>query len=253
VRTSNDPSLRSTSREQVASAREQVETSETGGTERAALAATLQAEYSLLSSMLSAVWSASLSRVSLFLGVVSAMGVALGFAAQAGGGFGGTFIGFALVALPLALLLGLGTFVRTVELQREAYVYITGMNRIRHAMAEAVPTSRPYFVLSIYDDARGVFRSQGTGIRLRPPRPRLVFALVQTQGIVAVICGALACIISALTTSSLGPAVAWTLGGLAFVVTVVGLFTYWNHSIARLQAAIRPRFPTPPEEIDAPI
>ena len=63
--------------------------------------------------MLASVWSASLFRVSLLLGVVSAIGVALGFAAQAGGGFGSTFRVFALVALPLALFLGLATFART--------------------------------------------------------------------------------------------------------------------------------------------
>ncbi len=107
--------------------------------------------------MLATVWSASLQRVSLFLGVVSAMGIALGFATQDHGVFGSTFSAFALVALPLALVLGLATFVRSVELQREAFVYITSLNRIRQAVAEKTPASRPYFVLSIYDDASGVY------------------------------------------------------------------------------------------------
>src|SRR4051794_17171629 len=73
---------------------------------QAALTDALRAEYALLASMLASVWSASLTRVSLFLGVVSATGVALGFASQAGGGFGSTFTVFALVALPLVLFLG---------------------------------------------------------------------------------------------------------------------------------------------------
>src|SRR5919197_6112313 len=203
--------------------------------------------------MLASVWSASLFRVSLLLGVVSAIGVALGFAAQAGGGFGSTFTVFALIALPLAFFLGLATFIRTVELQREAFVYITGMNRIRHAIADAVPASRPYFVLSIYDDAVGVYRSQGTGIRLRPPRPRLLFALVQTQGIVAVMCGALAGIIGGIATAWLNSYVSWGLAALAFIVVLTLLLAYWTLSIARLEAAIHPMFPTPPEAKDAPI
>jgi hypothetical protein len=221
--------------------------------EQAALSEALHSEYSLLATMLSTVWSASLFRVSLFLGVVSAIGVALGFAAQAGGGFGERFTVFALIALPLAFFLGLATFVRTVELQREAFVYITGMNRIRHAIADAVPASRPYFVLSIYDDAAGVYRSQGTGIRLRPPRPRLLFALVQTQGIVAVMCAALAAIIGGIATAWLNSYVAWGLAAVAFIVVVTLLLAYWTRSIARLEAAIHPMFPMPPEARDAPI
>jgi hypothetical protein len=213
----------------------------------------LREEYRLLATTLSAVWSASLNRVSLFLGVVSAISVALGFASQAGGGFGDTFAVFALVALPLALFLGLGTFVRTIELQREAYVLIVGMNRIRHAIAESFPASRPYLVLSIYDDPAGVYRSQGTGIRLRPPRYRLVFALVQTQGIVAVICGALAGMIGGLATLSASPEVAWGVGGVTFVIFVAGLLRYWRRSFAQIEAAVLPRFPTPPEAFDSPI
>jgi hypothetical protein len=219
----------------------------------AAFSEALRAEYSMLATMLATVWSASLSRVSLFLGVVSAIGVALGFAAQAGGGFGGTFTVFALVVLPLALLLGLGTFVRTIELQREAYVYIAGMNRIRHAMVDAVPASRPYLVLSIHDDPPGVYRSQGTGIRLHPPRYRLGFALVQTQGIVAVICGAIAGVTGGLATMWLSPTLAWAVAAIVFVTVVVALLRYWTRAFAQIEAAVRPMFPTPPESIDAPI
>jgi len=222
--------------------------------DRAALADALTEEYRLLGTMLATVWSASLQRVSLFLGVVSAMGVALGFVAQGGAGFGSsTFTSFALVVLPLALFLGLGTFVRSVELQREAFVYITGLNRIRNAVAEATPASRPYFVLPIYDDASGVFRSQGTGIRLRPPRYQLVFALVQTQGIVALICAALAGIIGGLATELVAPGLAWAIGAIAFASVLVGLLTYWTRTFGEIQAAVRPLFPTPADETDAPI
>lgn len=203
--------------------------------------------------MLTTVWAASLTRVSLFLGVVSAMGVALGFATQAGGAIGSTFSVFALVALPLALFLGLGTFARTLEIQREAIVYITGMNRIRHVIVDTVPAIRPYLVLSIYDDERGVYRSQGTGIRLHPPRYRLAFALVQTQGIVAVISAALAGVIGGLATAWISPLASWVVAAMAFLVTVIALLAYWRRSIASLHAAIRPMYPTPPEAVDAPI
>ena len=221
--------------------------------ERERVAAVLSAEYGVLAGLLSAVWSASLVRTSLFLGVVSAVGVALGFAAQASGGIGATFTSFALVALPLALFLGLATFARTVEIQREAIVYITGMNRIRWFMTQQAPGSIRYLVLPVHDDAIGVYRSQGTGMRLRPPRYRLVFALVQTQGIVAVVSASLAGIIGGLATAWLTPAAGWIVGGVAFVVTLVALFRYWNRSLAALQAAIHPLNPTPPDEGDRTI
>lgn len=211
----------------------------------------LLAEYSVLSGSLSSVWSASLTRTSLFLGVLSAVFVALGFAAQAEGGIGGggVFQAFALAALPLALLLGIATFVRTVELQREAIVYITGMNRIRGFLVARTPGAAPYLVLSTHDDMAGVYRNQGTGIRLRPPRPQLLFALVQTQGIIAITCASLTAGIVGVATMTSGSAWIWPAAAAAFVVVVVALFAYWQHAITGIQTAIRPLDPTPPEHV----
>jgi hypothetical protein len=91
----------------------------------------LATEYNVLMVALSAAWSASLTRTSLFLGVLSAAGVAFGFASQ-GGMEASTFLTLALLVLVLVLFLGGATFIRLVEVQRESMVYITGMNRIRH-------------------------------------------------------------------------------------------------------------------------
>jgi hypothetical protein len=218
--------------------------------ERRQVGEVLTVEYGLLVGALGAVWSASLVRTSIFLAVISASGVALGFAAQSGLG---TLTTFAVVIVPLALLLGLGTFVRTVELQRESIVYITGLNRIRHFFQESVPASKPYFVLPGHDDEAALFRSQGTGMPLRRPRTWLVIALVQMQGIVAVVCGLLAAVTAWLLTSSIAPGPGWLVAVASFAATVVILFGYWSRSLASLRAAIRPISPTPPEEIDAPI
>jgi hypothetical protein len=218
--------------------------------ERRQVAEVLGVEYGLLMGALAAVWSASLVRTSIFLGVISAAGVALGFAAQSGIG---TLTSFAAIVVPLALLLGLGTFVRTVELQRESIVYITGLNRIRHFFQESVPASKRYFVLPGHDDEAALFRSQGTGMPLRRPRTWLVIALVQMQGIVAIVCGLLAAVTAWLLTASVAPDGAWFIAVAAYAATVIILFGYWNRSLAGLRAAIRPISPTPPDEIDAPI
>src|SRR5919106_5409852 len=164
----------------------------------------LSEEYRLLASALSAAWSASLVRTSIFLGVLSAAVVALGLVAQTE-----SFTQFALVILPLALFLGLATFERVVEIQREATIYITGMNRIRFFFQTAVPASRPYFILPAHDDDLGLYRSQGTGMHRRAPRFGVALALVQTQGIVGVVCAVLAAAIAGLASVGVGPAVAW--------------------------------------------
>jgi hypothetical protein len=132
-----------------------------------ALTGVLTAEYGMLMAALGAAWSASIARTSLFLVVLSAAGVALGFAGQSGPE---TFRAFAIAVLPLVLFRGAATFVRLVQVQRESVVYITGQNRIRHYFAESTPASRPYFVLPIHDDQAAIFRSVGTGMVRRPPR-----------------------------------------------------------------------------------
>lgn len=221
--------------------------------EREQLRQVLAAEYSVLAGALASVWSASLFRTSIFLAVLSAVGVALGFAAQAAGGFGDSFIIMALVVLPLALFLGLATFARTVEIQREAIVYIIGMNRIRHFMAESVPASRRYLVLPTHDDELGIYRSQGAGVRLRPPRHRLVFALVQTQGVVGVMSAAIAGAIGGFAVAPLTAWLPWVVAPLVFVVTLILLMRHWNRSYWEIRSALRPISPTPSGGADVAI
>lgn len=221
--------------------------------DRARAVEVVRGEYAVLLSALTSSWSVSMSRTSVFLGVLSAAGVALGFAAQ-GGGFGPTFYGFALVILPVTLFLGLATFVKQVQIGREAVIYIIGMNRIRHFLAESVPGTAAYFVLSVHDDEMSLYRNIGAGMERRPPRLRLAFALVQTQGVVAVVCGVVAGATGGLaaTWATLAAPWPWVLAGILFLGTTGGLLAYWQASIAELQAAIRPMHPTPPEAVDAP-
>ena len=219
--------------------------------ERAALGAALTAEYGVLAGALSTAWSASLTRTSLFLFSLSASGVALGFAAQAGVA-SPTFRAFGLALLPVLLFLGVATFVRLVELQRESVIYITGMNRIRHYFVETVPASRPYFVLPIHDDAFALYRSMGTGMRRHPPRYVFPNLVAQTQGIVGVVAAAVAAALVGLAAAPAGDVAAWASAALAFAATVIGLFTYWQRSFSELQRSIEPISPTPPDEIGAP-
>lgn len=204
----------------------------------------LSAEYSLLTSALSTAWSASLTRTSIFIFTLSSAGIALGFAAQ-GGIDRGPFRGLALVVLPVILFLGIATFVRLVQLQRESIVYLTGLNRIRHFLQEWAPSSRPYFVLPPYDDAAAIFRSPGSGMGRHPPRNTLLHMVVQTQGVVGVITAAVAAAFGWLGAAPASAAVAAVLAAVAFVGTLAVLLAYWQRSLAELRNSIRPIHPTP--------
>ena len=215
--------------------------------ERELVREVLSEEYRVLASALSAAWSASLVRTSIFLGVLSASVVALGLVVRSE-----SFTQFALVILPLALFLGLATFERVVEIQREATIYITGMNRIRFFFQTVAPASRPFFILPSHDDDVGLYRSQGTGMHRRAPRFGVGLALVQTQGIVGVVCAVLAAAIAGLASVGAGPAVVTSVAGATFAITLVALVVYWRGSFDALRKAIRPINPTPPDETEAP-
>ncbi len=217
--------------------------------EQAAVAAVLTAEYSVVTAALGAVWSASLTRTSLFLVVLSASGVALGFAAPGGGE---NLRLHALVVLPLLLFLGITTYVRVVQLQRESVVYITGQNRIRRFFADSVPAARPYFVLPLHDDPAALFRSPGTGMSRRPPRFPLLNLIVQMQGLVGVVTASVAAVFAGIAFLPLGVSTGWIVAAVAFVATITALVAYWQRSLNELWASMPPHYPTPPDELDAP-
>lgn len=79
----------------------------------------------------------------------------------------------------------------------------------------------------------------------RPPRIRLLYLVVQTQGIVGVVTAALAGAFSALATATLGfPG--WITAAAAFLASLTILFGYWQRSIGQLRRSLRPINPTPP-------
>jgi hypothetical protein len=219
--------------------------------ERQVAALAFTAEHSVLMMALAGVWSASLNRTSVFLGVLSAAGVALGFAAQAGVART-DFIALAVVVLLVVLFLGVTTFVRLVQLQREAVIYIAGQNRIRNFFVESAPAIRPYFVLPTHDDAEAMYRSVGTGMNRRPPRYPLLNMVAQTQGIVGVITGTVAAAIAGLALTWTSALVSWLAAAAVLVLTVAVLFAYWQRSLAEIQAAILPLSSTPADEVGAP-
>lgn len=218
------------------------------------LADVLRGEYGMLMSALAANWSVGMARTTLLLGVLSATSVALGFVAQ-GSGFGSEFYFFAVVLLPVTLFLGLATFVRVVQIQREGVVCIIGMNRIRAFVQEQIPESKPYFVFSAHDDPLSLYRNLGTGVMRRPPRFRLIYALVQVPGVVAVVDAVIAGAIAGIVVAWVGlpGSVGLGVASAVFALAVLGLLAYWDRQMDELTASIAVTHPTPPEEVQRPI
>jgi len=52
--------------------------------------------------------------------------------------------------------------------------------------------------------------------------------------------------------SKAGALAAGAAAAVAFVATLMVLFTYWQRSLAEIQSAVKPLYPTPPDEVDAP-
>jgi hypothetical protein len=143
--------------------------SDRSGVTDAVRAQLLATEYWSLLATRSATWNEMFSRAGMYLTVLSAATVALALVAQASG-YGTTFRVFALLVLPVVLLLGLGTQIRLVDAQGEDLWLVLGMNRLRRAYLELAPELEPYFITAHHDDLGGAFRTCGPAVRVSSGR-----------------------------------------------------------------------------------
>ena len=185
-------------------------------------------------------WNESFSRTSLFLSVLSASVVALGLVGGATQ-FRSEFTIFALVLLPVTLFVGVATFVRLDEANVEDTMWVAGMNRIRNAYLEMAPELEPYFVTSRYDDLAGVLTSSlaVTGL----PRYQ---GFISVPGVVAVLDAVVAGAIVGIAAlaSGAGTGLTISLGGVGFVVCLIGFGLFAAHEIAAAQRTFVVRFPS---------
>lgn len=197
----------------------------------------------------SLVYNEAFARAGMFLTFLSASLVALGFVYQ-GAGAGPDFPLIATAVLGLDLLVGLATMGRILTAGNEEYRALQGMNRLRHAYLEIVPTLEPYFTTSRYDDFAGVMAIYGapaghTG-RIRP----IAHGLTTTGGMVGVIVAAVAGALGATLAIAAGLGTRGALfAGLGccavMLVVIVQLATRVVMGQLRGEAV---RFPSPPPE-----
>jgi hypothetical protein len=187
-------------------------------------------------------WNESFSRAGLFLSVVSATAVALALVGQASQ-FGEQFVAFALVMLPIALFVGLATFTRLDEVNGEDFVWVAGMNRIRHAYLEMNPGLRPYFITGWTDDPAGMEKTFGVH---RPGSP-IAHWIVTMPGMVAAIDGVLGGLVVGLALNAFGGT---AMGGSIVAGLIVGiaipviLAVRSRNSVRWFLGVFRPQFPS---------
>ena len=188
----------------------------------------------------------ALSRVTIFLAILSGALIALALVAQADH-FGQTFISIAIPTLFVVLFAGIATVRRLTALNRDDFRWVIGMNRLRHAYLELHPELEPYFIASPYDDLRGALQTLGIDDVKGGRGLGSVFHLLQTlPGMLTVIVAAIAGAIGglaalALASSPLGTVLA---AAAAFVFVMVLMGLGGRRSVRRLSPSLEPRFPS---------
>ena len=197
--------------------------------------------WSLLASR-SLAWNESFSRAGMFLSALSAAIVTLALVSQASD-FGDAFAWFALLILPVVLIIGIGTYVRGGRSNHHDAICVAGMNRIRAAYLELAPDLERYFVTSGHDDPRGIAISMGS----EPGGSVRVMELLSATGMmIAILNAVVAAVIVALSGLQVGAEtpVAVGIGVFGFVAAMALQVRYATISISRVVKRYHPLFPS---------
>ena len=184
-------------------------------------------------------WNEVFSRASMFITVLSASVVALALVAQVNA-FGPGFRLFALLVLPIVLLVGVATVIRLGDCNTEDFRLIGGMNRLRHAYLELAPELEPYFITPHHDDEASILQVYGANQTLR--LSRIVAGTPTLVGVInVVVVGVLAALIA--DTLGASDAIDVVVGIIAALVAAAGFGVLASRTINAARRAHRPRFP----------
>ncbi|NJD28755.1 MAG: hypothetical protein FIA92_10725 [Chloroflexi bacterium] len=189
-------------------------------------------------------WNEAFSRATMFLSAVTGSVVALALVAGVAG-FDDGFVVFALLLLPVLLFVGVSTFRRLIEINREDVRWVVGMNRLRHAYLEAAPELRPYFVTGWSDDEGGIMTTFGA----RPGAGSFAHEFVTTPGLIAVVDGVLAGVLAAILGLRIGAGTAIGLGlAVGACVATIALLAILQYGLVIRPRGLEPSFPEPQRE-----
>lgn len=193
----------------------------------------------------SLIYQESFGRVNMFLAILSGVMIALALVAQATS-FSTSFFAVAIFMLAVVFFVGVATVRRLLMLNRDDYVTVIGMNRLRHGYLDAHPELEPNFTTSSYDDLPGALRTLG----IDPTRGGVgsfFHRSVTLPGMVGVIVAAVGGAIGGLAAVAFsGPAYAVILvGGAVFAATELLIMRTGRHSFRAYGPSLKSRFPTP--------
>jgi hypothetical protein len=186
----------------------------------------------------------SSARAALYISAVSSTLVALGFIGQITE-VGDTFNVFALTALPTLYVLGLFTFVRTVENGVEDLMMGRAINRIRAYYLQIAGEEARYFMLSAHDDAVGVIRNMGVSLERR----QQFFTTGSMIAVINSVVGgaAVAIAIGVFSSASLG--VCAGIGGVVAIASLAWMLRMENRLYHQLGGFSEVLFPSPETEM----
>jgi hypothetical protein len=191
-------------------------------------------------------YTESLGRVNVFLAILSGAVIALALVAQADH-FGPTFISIALLTLLVVLFTGVATIGRLMQLNRDDYRWVVGMNRLRNGYLKLRPELEPNFMTSPYDDVPGVLRTLGIDITASRGVGSVVHVFQTLPGMLSVIVAAVAGAMGALIAVAVGlPSVGVVVvAAAAFVVAVEWMGIWARRSFRHSDPTLAPNFPSP--------
>ena len=215
--------------------------SDRSGVTDAVRAQILATEHWSLLATRSITWSEIFSRATMFITVLSAAVVAIALVAQATD-FGPGARLFALLVLPVVLLVGVVTYFRLGEANSSDIGLVIGMNRLRHAYLELAPELEPYFTTAHHDDLASIIETYGPGLRYSVGR-----VLGGTPALVAIINVVVAGVVAALAAEALGvrDLAVVAVGVVAAVVMAGAQATLVARAMRQGRREYVPRFPKP--------
>ena len=193
-------------------------------------------------------YTESLSRVTIFLTILSGSVIALALVAQVSR-FGPAFIAIAIPLLAVVVFTGISTIGRLMQLNGDDFRWVIGMNRLRHAYLELHPELEPYFITGHYDDLSGALQTIGYQLATGRRVGSVLHTMQVLPGMLSVIVASVVGAIGALAALAFGlPPLAVVLSaGAGFVIAMVWLLSWGRRGLRRRpDPSLAPRFPSPP-------
>ncbi|HET7828668.1 MAG TPA: hypothetical protein VFL03_03860 [Candidatus Limnocylindrales bacterium] len=213
----------------------------------------LSTEHWSLLTARSLVYNETFSRGGMFLTLLSASLVALGFVYQGGGG-GPQFLTVVIAILALDLFVGLATLGRIIGASTEEFRALQAMARIRHAYLDIAPFIAPYLSTATTDDSESVLEVYGQGLDDASALLNLGHGLTTMPGMISVLNVALiGGLVGAVTVALGGEAqLAIALGIGAGLISLVGMMIYGVRTFSNVNRFTEVRFPRPGLPVNPP-